>query len=78
MMFQHVFAEMNEMLDEITRKYPLAGQAQKQELAKKWNLLQHMSDGIIEEWLSFEEKMGYLRHAFRSLESREIPDLPEL
>ncbi|WP_408635030.1 tetratricopeptide repeat protein [Paenibacillus phocaensis] len=78
MMFQHVFAEMNEMLDEITRKYPLAGNAQKQELAKKWSLLQHMSDGIIEEWLCFEEKMGGLRHAFGSLESRELPDLPEL
>nr|WP_068785412.1 tetratricopeptide repeat protein [Paenibacillus phocaensis] len=77
-MFQHVFAEMNEMLDEITRKYPLAGNAQKQELAKKWSLLQHMSDGIIEEWLCFEEKMGGLRHAFGSLESRELPDLPEL
>ncbi|MGP0586931.1 tetratricopeptide repeat protein [Paenibacillus timonensis] len=78
MMFQHVFAEMNEMLDEITRKYPLAGNAQKLELAKKWSLLQHMSDGIIEEWLCFEEKMGYLRHAFGSLATRETPDLPEL
>lgn len=78
MMFQHVFAEMNEMLDEISRKYPLAEGVQKQELAQKWHLLKHMSDGIIEEWLCFEERMGYLRQAFGNFEVRDVSALPEM
>ncbi|MGG6309542.1 tetratricopeptide repeat protein [Paenibacillus macerans] len=77
-MFQHVFAEMNEMLDEISRKYPLAKGVQKQELAQKWHLLKHMSDGIIEEWLCFEEKMGHIRQTFGNLDARDAPELPEL
>lgn len=61
MMFEHMFAEMNEILDEISQKYPSANGVKKQELDYKWNLLKDMSDGIIEEWLSFEEKLGVLQ-----------------
>lgn len=63
MMFEHMFAEMNEMLDEISQKYPSANGVKKQELDYKWNLLKDMSDGIIEEWLSFEEKLGVLHQS---------------
>jgi tetratricopeptide (TPR) repeat protein len=66
MMFQHVFAEMNDMLDEISQHYPMAHGMQKQTLHQKWNLLKHMSDGIIEEWLCFEEKMGELRQIWNN------------
>jgi tetratricopeptide (TPR) repeat protein len=60
-MFQHVFAEMNHMLEEIVSHYPTAQETQKQHLIQRWNMLKTMSDGIIEEWLSFEEKMGNFR-----------------
>lgn len=64
MMFEHMFAEMNEMLDEISQNYPSAHGDKRQELDYKWNLLKDMSDGIIEEWLSFEEKLGVLQQNF--------------
>ncbi|MDQ0169118.1 tetratricopeptide repeat protein [Paenibacillus tundrae] len=60
-MFQHVFAEMNDMLDEIIKRYPSAEGLNKQELLQKWNLLKRMSDGMIDEWLMFEEKMSQVR-----------------
>ncbi|MNJ34876.1 photosystem I assembly protein Ycf3 [compost metagenome] len=78
MMFQHVFAEMNEMLDEITRHYPIAQGAHKHELTQKWHLLRHMSDSIIEEWLNFEEKMGALRQKGFCLEEKLDLDYPEM
>lgn len=78
MMFQHVFAEMNEMLDEISRKYPVAQGDQKQDLIHKWRLLKHMSDGIIEEWLCFEEKMGVLRQNIGNIDIQDMPVLPEM
>ena len=60
-MFQHVFAEMNDMLEEIVKHYPTAQETQKQLMIQRWNMLKTMSDGIIEEWLSFEDKMGIFR-----------------
>ncbi|EHB64446.1 MULTISPECIES: hypothetical protein [Paenibacillus] len=60
-MFQHVFAEMNNMLDEIVKHYPTANGPKKQALVQNWNMLKSMSDGIIEEWLRFEERMAVFR-----------------
>lgn len=60
-MFQHLFATMNEMLDEIILHYPQAQDVSKQEMNQKLALLRALSDGIIEEWLLFEEKMGAFR-----------------
>lgn len=60
-MFQHVFAEMNNMLDEIVKHYPSAQGPQKQALVQNWNMLKSMSEAIIEEWLQFEEKMAIFR-----------------
>lgn len=77
-MFQHVFAEMNEMLDEIARHYPIAQGVQKHELARKWHLLRQMSDSMIEEWLNFEEKMGALRQSGIILEEKCELDYPEM
>lgn len=61
MIFQHMFAEMNELLDEVAMFYQVAQGEQKEKLVHQWNMLKHMSDGILEEWLLFEEKMGYIR-----------------
>lgn len=70
-MFQHMFAEMNEMLDEIVKSYPKAGDVKKLELYQKWQLLKNLSDGIIDEWLTFEEKMGNLNLTWDKAE--EVP-----
>lgn len=77
-MIQHVFAEMNHMLDEIIKHYPAAQEAQKHQLIQKWNMLKTMSDGIIDEWLSFEEKMGEFRQhteAPAGLFSKQTPEM---
>lgn len=68
-MFQHVFAEMNSMLDDIVKHYPSAHGSRKQELLQHWSLLRKMSDRIMDEWLAFEEKMVCLRAAGFSAES---------
>lgn len=78
MMFQHVFAEMNDMLEEIAQDFPIAKGTQKQELGKKWQMLKHMSDGIIEEWLSFEEKMSDVRKSWGVPDSDDVVELPEM
>lgn len=81
-MFQHVFAEMNDMLDEIIKSYPSAEGLNKQELLQKWNLLKRMSDGMLDEWLMFEEKMSQVREMDKpaSLEPEQeaVTALPEL
>lgn len=77
-MFQHVFAEMNNMLDEIVKHYPSANGPQKQALIQNWNMLKNMSEGIIEEWLHFEEKMAIFRESAISppvFPSTEAPEL---
>ena len=82
--FQHVFAEMNDMLDEIIKSYPSAEGLNKQELLQKWNLLKRMSDGMLDEWLMFEEKMSQVREREMdkptSLEPEQeaVTALPEL
>lgn len=83
-MFQHVFAEMNDMLDEIIKSYPSAEGLNKQELPQKWNLLKRMSDGMLDEWLMFEEKMSQVREremdkpASLEPEQGAVTALPEL
>lgn len=75
-MFQHVFATMNEMLDEIITHYPQAEGTLKEDLNQKLTLLKSMSDGIVEEWLRFEEKMGVLREG-NTAEAAATEALPE-
>ncbi|CAM2796723.1 tetratricopeptide repeat protein [Paenibacillus sediminis] len=62
-MFQHVFAEMNDMLDDIIKYYPTAQGTKKQELKQQWQMLKQMSDSMIEEWLNFEEKLNVIQQA---------------
>jgi tetratricopeptide (TPR) repeat protein len=57
-MFQHLFAEMNEMLQEIIIHYPTAQGARREELLCKYNLLRRLSDNVMDEWLAFAEKMN--------------------
>ncbi|WP_317889415.1 tetratricopeptide repeat protein [Paenibacillus sp. UASWS1643] len=75
---------MNDMLDEIIKSYPSAEGLTKQELLQKWNLLKRMSDGMLDEWLMFEEKMSQVREREMdkptSLEPEQeaVTALPEL
>ncbi|MBE1445924.1 tetratricopeptide repeat protein [Paenibacillus sp. OAS669] len=57
-MFKHLFASMNEMLDEISAQFATATGSRKKELQEKLRVLKAMSDTFIEEWLLFEEKMA--------------------
>ncbi|SDW29569.1 tetratricopeptide repeat protein [Paenibacillus sp. CF384] len=60
-MFKHVFATMQEMLEEIIIHYPHANGAQRKQLDDQLSSLKQFSDTFIEEWLQFEEKMADFR-----------------
>jgi tetratricopeptide (TPR) repeat protein len=77
-MLQHIFAVMNEALDDIIRQYPKADPAQRQELDKEANVLKEMSDQFIEHWLKFEEKLARL-HEFNHFDpaAPQSSSLPE-
>ncbi|XEC92711.1 hypothetical protein AB6A23_15035 [Paenibacillus tarimensis] len=57
-MFNHLFATMNDMLDEVIKRYPHSNGQQKQQAEEQLALLKAMSDKIIDEWLNFEEKLS--------------------
>ncbi|MFC7682059.1 tetratricopeptide repeat protein [Paenibacillus sp. GCM10028914] len=77
-MFQHVFDEMNNMLDEIVKHYPSAHGPKKQALVHNWNMLKSMSEGIIDEWLHFEEKMALFRESAVAAPIFPLTESPEL
>lgn len=77
-MFQHVFAEMNHILEGIVKHYPTAQESQKQLLIQRWNMLKAMSDGIIEEWLAFEDKMSTFREHMVLPPLFPLGDTPEM
>ncbi|MCM3783977.1 hypothetical protein M3231_13430 [Neobacillus mesonae] len=77
-MFQHLFAEMNQSLDEIAKYYTAAPAEKKQEMLQRWNLLKKMSDGIIDEWMSFEEKMARIRESGIFRGTDPFTSIPEL
>ncbi|SFS58990.1 hypothetical protein [Paenibacillus sp. 453mf] len=77
-MFQHLFAEMNQSLDEIANYYTAAPVEKKQEMRQRWNLLKKMSDGIIDEWMSFEEKMAKIRESGIFRGTDPFTSIPEL
>ncbi|WP_442601065.1 tetratricopeptide repeat protein [Paenibacillus sp. KN14-4R] len=56
-MFKHLFATMNEVLDEIAEQYPHVAGSQKKQLDEQIVVLKTMSDEFIEDWLAFEEKL---------------------
>jgi len=57
-MFKHLFASMNELLDEVASQYATATGAKKKQLQEKLKALKAMSDTFIEQWLLFEEKLA--------------------
>ncbi|GAA4843631.1 hypothetical protein GCM10023310_21870 [Paenibacillus vulneris] len=77
-MFKHLFASMNEMLDEISAQFATATGSRKKELQEKLRVLKAMSDTFIEEWLLFEEKMAsfHQQHHQESIPSNVLD--PEL
>ncbi|MCL6602346.1 MAG: hypothetical protein K6T94_05660 [Paenibacillus sp.] len=81
-MFQHLFAEMNEMLREIIIEYPTSTGARRDELLCKYNLLRRLSDDVMDEWLAFAEKMNNFNQGNDlNLEQEEEPpqrETPEL
>ncbi|CAH1218336.1 hypothetical protein PAECIP111893_04403 [Paenibacillus plantiphilus] len=60
-MIKHVFATMNEMLDDIIIHYSNASSERKQQLTEQLAVLKQFSDAFIEEWLQFEEKFADFR-----------------
>lgn len=75
-MIKHLFSAMNEAVDELIERFPIAEGEEKRELQHKITVLAQMSDTFVEEWVSFEEKMSKLRtYAFSSPEEQlaEVP-----
>lgn len=60
-MLQHLFAVMNELLDELLIRYPDADKKQRETLLEQMRMLQSMSDAIVDGWLQVEEKLALLR-----------------
>ncbi|MHA6533340.1 hypothetical protein [Paenibacillus sp. BAC0078] len=62
-MFQHLFAEMNKMLQEIAEDFPAAEGARRNDLLCKYNMLHRLSDEVMDEWLAFAEKLSEFRES---------------
>ena len=60
-MFQQMFAEMNEMLQEVEASLPTAEGSRRGELLCKYQLLRRMTDDVLDEWLAFAEKLSRFR-----------------
>jgi tetratricopeptide (TPR) repeat protein len=72
-MFKPLFEVMNETLDEIMEEYPTAQGSHKQLLTEQLEVLKAMSDYCVEEWLSFEEKLGIFRQMKEISDSKSNP-----
>ncbi|WP_282935600.1 hypothetical protein [Paenibacillus sp. RC67] len=77
-MFKHLFASMNEMLDEISAQFAAATGSRKKELQEKLRVLKAMSDTFIEEWLLFEEKLALFHQQHQQAASASNSMDPEL
>lgn len=80
-MFQHLFAEMNKMLQEIQADYPTAEGARRNELLSKYNMLHRISDHVMDEWLVFAEKLSEFREqsdVHAQPEELPVQEAPEL
>ncbi|MNC09166.1 Tetratricopeptide repeat protein [compost metagenome] len=81
-MFQHLFAEMNKMLQEIAADFPTAEGARRNDLLCKYNMLHRLSDEVMDEWLAFAEKLSDFRQNadFSPPSEEEMPQVeaPEL
>ncbi|WP_159883069.1 tetratricopeptide repeat protein [Paenibacillus puerhi] len=70
-MFKHLFASMNDMLDEVLSEFPSSTGLKRKQLMEKLRSLKAMSDDCIEDWLLFEEKLGH------TMQTAGIPSLSE-
>lgn len=73
-MIQHIFDSMSEALDEIKSEYPHAIGPRKEELMTQLSVLRSMSDTFIEQWLTFEEKLGTVREVCRHSEASDTDE----
>ncbi|MDQ0058150.1 tetratricopeptide repeat protein [Paenibacillus harenae] len=71
-MFQHMFTEMNELLDQLIEQYPDASESQKRQYEQQMNELKKVSDSFIEQWLEFEEKLSDFKDNHGELISKPI------
>ncbi|NBD22546.1 tetratricopeptide repeat protein [Paenibacillus glycinis] len=60
-MFKHVFATMQDILQDIIIHYPHADDTERKRLDEQLAKLKQFSDTFIEEWLQFEESMADFR-----------------
>lgn len=56
-MFHHLFAVMNETLDQIVQEYASSSPERRLQLDEQLALLKQTCDSLIEQWLIFEEKL---------------------
>jgi Flp pilus assembly protein TadD, contains TPR repeats len=68
-MFQHMFTAMHELLDHIADHYPNASGQQRQSYDRQLMELKQLSDGFIEQWIDFEEKLSAFHDAHAKPES---------
>ncbi|EXX91255.1 hypothetical protein BG53_04395, partial [Paenibacillus darwinianus] len=72
-MLQHVFAVLNELLDDIMIRYPGTTDEQRSEIEQQLAVLQSMSDAMIDGWLQLEEKLACVRQS-RSSSAASVED----
>jgi tetratricopeptide (TPR) repeat protein len=65
-MLQHLFAVMNELLDDIMIRYSQSDDTQQPHVQEQLAALQAMSDSIVDGWLQVEEKLAYLRQTIQA------------
>jgi tetratricopeptide (TPR) repeat protein len=65
-MLQHLFAVMNELLDDIMIRYSQSDDTQLTHVQEQLSTLQAMSDSIVDGWLQVEEKLAYLRQTIQA------------
>ncbi|REE94316.1 hypothetical protein A8990_101108 [Paenibacillus taihuensis] len=70
-MFKHVFATMQELLQDIIIHYPNANDTQRKQMDEQLATLKQFSDNFIEQWLQFEEKMADFRDMQQVVQSQQ-------
>ncbi|MFD1955695.1 hypothetical protein ACFSL6_16390 [Paenibacillus thailandensis] len=72
-MFQHLFAVMNETLDQIVQEYASSPPERRVQLEEQLGLLKKASDSLIEQWLVFEEKLSEFQHLQQAFPAAPVP-----
>ncbi|WP_424766033.1 hypothetical protein [Paenibacillus sp. sgz302251] len=77
-MFQHMFASMNDMLDQIMNHYSSANTQEKQQYEKQLKELKKVSDSMIEQWIVFEEKFADFKEQLMVNQADAISDAEKI